>query len=347
MAAGRLIIAMLTLALPSLGYGGGDQKELWTINMYFENDLFSETDQNYTNGLRFSWVSPDLQDYIHDPQLPDWVRAANKRLTFFHKSEIGLQRNIVVSLGQTIYTPEDIDRIDVIEDDRPYAGWLFASLSYQSKSRTQLDTLEAQFGVVGPAALGQQVQDFIHDLRGFEKFAGWDNQLRNEPGILFVWEHKRKLKNASEQGDSLTYDFISHTGLALGNIAGYLNFGAELRVGWIIPNDFGTSAVRPGGDNSAPDTTWDPRITSQRGIGLHCFASFDVRLVAHDIFLDGNTFKDSHSVDKEYVVADASVGVSFVYLGVKMSYAQVFRTREFKQQDHSHSYGSLSISYTF
>jgi len=314
--------------------------------MYFENDLFSETDQNYTNGLRFSWVSPDLQDYIDDPRIPEWVRKVNKRLVFFHKSHSGLQRNIIASIGQTIYTPEDVDSRELIEDDRPYAGWLYSSFSFQSKDDRQLDTLEAQFGLVGPASLAKEAQDFIHDLRGFDKFKGWDHQLRNEPGVLFVWEHKQKLIKPSSDPEKFTYDVIGHTGIALGNVADYLNMGAEIRFGWMIPNDFGTSAVRPGGDNSAPDVTWDPRERG-KGWGVHAFASTDVRLVAHDIFLDGNTFKSSHSVDKEFLVADAAVGISMIYHGVKISYAQVFRTREFRKQKHSHSYGSLAISYTF
>jgi hypothetical protein len=60
----------------------------WTLNVYFENDLFGETDQNYTNGIRFSWVSPDLSSYETDPSLPHWLRQANDRLHFFHDRSI-------------------------------------------------------------------------------------------------------------------------------------------------------------------------------------------------------------------------------------------------------------------
>ena len=94
----------------------------WTVNLYVENDLFSETDQDYTSGIRMSWVSPDLADYIESDELPSWVKSINKRLTFFHRSHEGLQRNVIVSVGQQIYTPQDLNRTDLIEDDRPYAG---------------------------------------------------------------------------------------------------------------------------------------------------------------------------------------------------------------------------------
>ena len=87
--------------------------------------------------------------------------------------------------------------------------------------------------------------------------------------------------------------------------------------------------------------------TGNRKWGLHTFVSFDLRLVGQDIFLDGNTFKKSHEVTRESVVADVAIGISYIYGGARLSYAHIFRTREFSQQDHSHSYGSMAFSYTF
>lgn len=324
-----------------------DPKDSWTTSLYFENDLFAETDQDYTNGIRLSWVSPDLSDYIKDKTLPKWIRSVNKRLKFFHRSSKGLQRNLVFSLGQTIYTPEDIEATSVVQDDRPYAGWLFTRFAYQSRNHEQLDTLELNLGIVGPSARGQEAQDLVHDLRGFDKFKGWDNQLNDEPGLILLYEHRHKLINQTPQDGRFGYDLIGHAGVALGNVATYVNAGAEVRFGWLIPNDFGTSAVRPGGDNSTPGANWDPRLRADKPFGVHFFAAFDVRAVALDIFLDGNNFENSHSVSKKEWVGDASVGVAAVYNGFKVSYAQVFRSKEFEKQDSGHSYGSLSVSFSF
>ena len=38
-----------------------------------------------------------------------------------------------VSIGQDIYTPEDTDRKDLIEDDRPYAGIIYVSTGFHNK----------------------------------------------------------------------------------------------------------------------------------------------------------------------------------------------------------------------
>ncbi len=333
--------------LPTFALADRDQTEQWTMNLYVENDLFSETDQDYTSGLRIAWVSPDLSNYLDDPILPSWLRYVNERLTFFHETRDGLQRNVTFSIGQTIYTPKDLAQRTLIPDDRPYAGWLFTSVGYQTRKDDQLDTLEVRLGMIGPAAKGEKTQDFIHEVRGFEKFQGWDNQLHNEPGLIFLWEHKRKYKHLYNDNSRFGYDLIGHSGVALGNVRTYINAGGEFRLGWAIPEDFGTSAVRPGGDNSTPSATWDPRLTTRKKWGGHLFISFDGRLIARDIFLDGNTFRDSHSVDKKSFVADAAVGFSFIYGGAKVSYAQIFRSREFSLQKDAHSYGSLAFSYTF
>ena len=219
-------------------------------------------------------------------------------------------------------------------------------MATRPRAEDQLDTLEVHLGLLGPGACGQEAQDFIHDLRGFEKFKGWDNQLRNEPGIVATWEHKQKWTRVNPEMQ-FGYDAITHTGLSLGNVSTHLNAGAEVRIGWALPDDFGTSAIRPGGQNSTPDSTWDPRFIGEKKWGLHAFASFDIRLVGYDIFLDGNSFKNSHSVTKESVVADAALGIAYIVGGGRLSYAQIFRTKEFSGQDSSHSYGSLSFSYTF
>ncbi len=345
--AARTALAVLACLFCYPAVARENPDDLSTLNLYFENDLFSESDQNYTNGIRLSWVSPDLGDYVRDSALPQWIRSVNKRLLFFHPTPKGLQRNVVVSLGQTIFTPEDIDATEVVEDDRPYAGWLFSSFAYHTKTDDQLDSLEVDIGVVGPAALGKEAQDFIHDLRGFEKFKGWDNQLKNEFGLIFAYQHRRRMLEFTASNSDFGYDFIGHAGAAIGNVSTYLNIGGEFRIGWLIPADFGTSAVRTGGDNSSPGAHWDPRYRNDGSWGVHFFASLDGRIVGRDIFLDGNSFHDSHSVRREPVVADLALGFSTVFGGVKLSYAQVLRTREFKKQRDSHSYGSLSISYSF
>lgn len=337
--------APLLVASPAWCGDGGDDP--WTLNFYLENDLFGDTDQDYTNGARFSWVSPNLSSYRDDPDVPEIINSINTRLDKLLNFKSGDSRNVVVTLGQLMYTAETIEATELLVDERPYAGYLYLGFGFHGRTENRLDSAEVSLGIVGPSARGKETQDAVHEWRGIDKFRGWDNQLKDEAALQLVYENKLRLfKHHLPFG--LEQDFISHGGAALGNVAIYANVGGEYRLGWDLPEDFGTSAVRPGGDNSAPgagDIRLQPR--DKLLYGLHGFVSVDGRAVARDIFLDGNTWKNSHSVDKENFVADIAIGLSFLIRNWKFSYAQVSRTREFKGQADHHEYGSLSISYTW
>lgn len=319
-----------------------------TFTLLFENDLFGDTDQQYTNGLKLSWLSPDLKALAGAPGVPPWLIEVVERLRAFERSR-GIdgdrQYNVGFGLGQMMYTPEDTQAIAQVDDDRPYAGWLYGTLTFVSKTDYVADTLELQAGVVGPASLAEQAQEFVHDIRDLPAARGWDNQLSNEPGLLLYYERKWRLLRQELFGE-FGYDIISHTGVALGNVMTYAAAGAEARLGFRLPYDFGTALIRPGGDANAP-TTVSGAAGRLRGFGAYGFAGFGGRLVGRDIFLDGNTFEDSHDVDKKWAVGDLVIGASVIFGAGKLSYAQVFRTRQFDGQPGRHNFGSISFSLSF
>ena len=315
-----------------------------TFSFYFENDLFADTDQGYTNGVKLSWVSPDLTGYAQSDKLPEWTLPYIRRLPFIN--EPGLQRNIALCMGQNIYTPENISREDLIEDDRPYAGWAYFGIAFHSKDERRLDTIEIQFGMVGPASFAEQTQKFVHRLRDIQRPNGWDNQLKNEPGLAFIYERKLRLfQGGVNVGPG--YDVIGHLGGTLGNVFTYANVGMEARAGWNIPTDFGDAIIRPAGDTNAPSSPRDPRLSRKYAFSLYAFSAVSGRAVLRDIFLDGNTFTDSHSVDKKYFIADFCAGVSLIIYRFKLSYAHVFRTKEFDSQKGNHSFGSITLSFSW
>src|SRR2546421_10511417 len=168
-----------------------------------ENDLFTGTDAQYTNGIKAVWVSPNVKTFA-DPHLPCWMQHLNgtvERLFGVLRADDDKSRNMVVTFGQAMYTPADRARVSVDLNDRPYAGWTYLGLGYNARhepppasngeQRTAtMDTIEIDFGLVGPHAYAQQTQDAVHRLRGFALFQGWANQLRDEPGLQFVREQK-------------------------------------------------------------------------------------------------------------------------------------------------------------
>lgn len=154
-----------------------DQKETsWTLTALFENDLFRNNDRYYTNGVKISWISPDLTHYTDSGKLPDWSLALIHRLPFIN--EPGLQRNVSFALSQKIFTPEDIKAETLIRDDRPYAGWLYFGAAFHNKNVRRLDAIEMELGIIGPTALAEESQNTVHRYRGIGEAKGWDHQLK-------------------------------------------------------------------------------------------------------------------------------------------------------------------------
>jgi len=309
------------------------RKELGTLNLKFENDLFSGADQNYTNGIRVSWISPE-GDTIRPLQL---VRDFLETFT----QDTNKSTRFGLSAGQELYTPRDRYQTNLIVDERPYAGWLYGGLSLHTvtdrgEGRKDQESIEFDVGIVGPWALGEEAQNFIHDVRQIDTFDGWDNQIKNELGVVLHYERKWRLFDPIQTGP-LQFDAIPHAGVSVGNVITQASGGGAVRWGWNLPHDFGPPSLIQGG--AALDR--QPEKTTS----YYLFAAADGRFVAHNIFLDGNTFRSSHSIDKENWVGDLSLGAAVLLGRVKVAYTNVFRTKEYKGQDAMSRFGSLSVSF--
>jgi len=155
-----------------------DHEAIFTAAL--ENDLFSGEDDNYTNGVRFSFLSAENN-------LPDWLENSANALPFF--SVEGYKR-WQVEMGQNMYTPRDITVRPLQVRDRPYAGWLYGSVGLISDTGNQLDNLQLTLGIVGPGSGAAQTQDFVHHLIDTNDPQGWSTQLHNEPGLVLTYERK-------------------------------------------------------------------------------------------------------------------------------------------------------------
>lgn len=326
------------------------------LTIQIENDWFggpANKDRHYSTGLRANWTSPDL----YNP--PVWLREftdlPENLLGFLDGRKAGqVKRRYGISLGQSLYTPDDTQATALLKDERPYAAWLYLGLSLQtvrydaSKETPQKqdairqDTWQLDVGVVGPAAFGREVQNNFHKLINADQNRGWDNQLHNEPGVNLTFERKWRIGRAQllNEGIKLRSDVIPMVGLSLGNVNTYAAAGAIVRLGQDLGNDFGPPRIRPSLPGSEAFDLEDP-------FGWYIFAGVEGSAVARNIALDGNTFRDSHSVDKNIFVADFMAGAA-VFLGrTRLAYTHVLRTKEYKGQKGMDQYGALTFSVGF
>jgi lipid A 3-O-deacylase len=299
------------------------------FSFQLENDLVQHTDRHYTNGIRFSYLTPE-------GGVPDSVQNGADLVPLF--SVDGRKRASFV-LGQSMFTPSNIRLRDPPTNDRPYAGWLYGGIGLVSDTGKRLDNLELDIGIVGPQSYAEDAQKFVHEIIGAKQPQGWDHQLKNEPGIVLTYERTwRAIAQAYPLG--FAADLSPHVGGALGNVFTNAAGGLMLRVGHNLPEDYGPPRIRP----SLPGSDF---FIPTSGFGWYLFAGVEERAVLRNIFLDGNTFAHSASVDKNTWVGDFQFGIAVTLGEVRVALTEVNRTREFEGQQHPDSFGALTVGMRF
>jgi len=323
-----IVLVILCTAMPA--YAASDESNLdGTLNVVVENDVF-HSDRYYTNGIRASWMSKE-------GKASEWALKLAQKFPFFPRNAV-VRANYAV--GQNMYTPTKITELTPPRDDRPYAGWLYGSVGLIAETNEWLDQLELTVGMVGPASLAEQTQTHYHKLIGSDRPEGWDHQLKNEPGLILMYQRNwRSLLEGSFAG--MPYDLTPHTGGSVGNVFTYANTGFVVRYGARLPLDYGPPRIQP----SLPGAGF---FVPQKGFSWYTFAGFDGRAVARNIFLDGNTFNNNSDVEKEIFVGDIQLGIVLTFSRLRAGYTHVFRTREFKtQRSVGQEFGALSVSMQF
>jgi len=299
-----------------------------TLTFSLDNDMFGGSDRYYTNGFQFAWRSPSAN-------LPRPLAWLNERLDWL-MGPGALRWGL--AFGQSIYTPQDTQTIYPDPDDRPYAAYLYGAVSLTRITERTSNLLELQLGVVGPSALGEFVQNNYHDLIDVDQTNGWHSQLKDEPAVAALYE--RKWRVPFGEAGPLEFEAIPAVSVGLGNVQTYAGVGSLFRMGQGLEADFGPPRIRPALAGSA----W---IQPRRDFSWYIFGGVDGRAVARDIFLDGNTWRDSRSVDRRPLVGELQAGFAVLWQGVRLAYTQVWRSEEFYGQNGTQSFGSISLSFRF
>lgn len=303
------------------------------ITVLIENDsIGAGTDRNYTSGVSINYTDVNAK-------FPKIAHRIDKIIPTF---EINQTSSIHYSLGQTIFSPKDTAQTALIVNDRPWAGFLYGTLGMMTLTDNHTDEVEATIGIAGPAAMGEQSQKFVHKhVTDSPIPKGWANQLKNEPGLMLAWQRAWPMYLREQMGDY----FVSvkpYAGATIGNIRTYANSGFTVR---LSPSDSKWQdtpiRIRPAMPGSGiyeiPKEKWSWSL----------FAGLEARAIARDIFLDGNSFAKSHSIDKKSFVADVTGGASMTYNNTRISYTLVYRTKEFEMQDKPDIFGALSVGVRF
>ena len=315
-----------------------------TLLIYFENDLFYNEDRYYTNAVQMRLISREMNS-LRESWLPEGLAGLLESAPILREAG---HYNISGGIGQQIYTPADTDAKRLLKDDRPYAGYLYGFFGLHAKQPDQLDNFEIALGIIGPSALGEQAQNEVHRIRDIDRAEGWDNQLKDEPALMLTWSRIWRLNDKG--GGGFGWDVLPRVGLSAGTPITGAGLGGEVRFGWNLPDDFGTSIIRAGSGINVPTSDDMPRTRRDSladNISLYLFAGADGGAIAYNSFLDGNLWKNSHNVDKFPLVGELNGGIVLRVYDFQISYTHVLRSKEFHGQEKYQNYGSITVGYTF
>jgi len=149
------------------------------IRINYENDFFTASDRDYTQGIYVECVNPFVKKFL-----------PAKILWHPRMSEL----KYGISVEHDGYTPNQIDKPGIQYGDRPYAGVLLLK-TFLTATNTHMERVSTQLsiGIIGPAAGGEGMQKTIHHWIHYTQPLGWHNQVSNDAVINYQLNYEREL----------------------------------------------------------------------------------------------------------------------------------------------------------
>ena len=334
-----LLTLFLSLTVPFAGaVAASDHHKTGYFGVVVENDVFvSDRDRHFSSGIRLDLVPKKETSFLG-------LNGLMKRLM----GSTGASRQFL-SLGQDMHTPEDLSRTDLIVDDVPYAGWLYLTMGRSRPTDRFTERLSLTIGIIGPASLAGKLQHTWHAAFDFDEPRGWRNQLRNEPGLnLFYQRRWRVPLYEAENGFEMRLSPAAQ--VALGNIFVHAGGSILFQIGRNLPKDASVPQIHPGlaGTSHVVDD-----VKKSHSFGWYAYLGIHGRGVARNIFLDGNTFRNSHSVAKRHFVADLQAGI-VIHLPrqgflppTRLGFGFMRRSKEFVGQRGANKMGQVILTFAY
>lgn len=311
-----LLATLASLSLPaSVAAQTVDRTALHRLAIHLDNDEFTGNrpdDRWYSSGGRLDWLSlppASLSAPVRCMDLPSSLRQQSAR-------QFG-------SFGQDIYAQNNRLNSQINPADRPIGAYLYLQRGRSVSSPLILGRggramAKLEVGVTGPAALGEQVQNGLHDILGVEQVELWGNQIRPRLGInLHVSCTVLRAHVNPEQPRPLVLHAGYHA--SLGTIL--------VEAGVVLAISAGPDAARM----MVPRTARlaNPIAPKIRRWGV--IGGLSIRAVAWDALIDGETFGYDNQIRSRPLQAAAFIGLG-ISLGSKwqLSYALMHRTIDFE-----------------
>jgi hypothetical protein len=283
-----------------------------------ENDIYFYQDRYYTSGTFVNYrYATGAAKRINNPNL--------------------IKTTTEFEFGHEIYTPYSAKAPDPALHDRPFTGYLYGAAAFNRfyKNESML-RFKAEAGIIGPPALGKEVQMGYHDLLNIYEPKGWEYQLKSEMGLNLSLDYQNMLLRSSNKMADVT--LVSSA--LLGNTFSGANLGMLIRLGklnYLYESITNNSLI-----------SLDP--PEKKSWELFLYTIPRINYIAYDATIMGGLFlKDKGPItfDAKRFVYSQQIGISLSAERWSANYNIVLKSREVKSEAKAHAYGSISLAYRF
>ena len=292
-----------------------------SLTLRVDNDAFdfwmlpwNRPDEEYSSGVHITYEGGDA---------PWWSRHFIGGSVCTDRSMSC--RSARLEIGQDMYTPaRSADSPVAAPGSRRNAGWLYVSQSARALSATRSDELTITLGVTGPPSLGELTQKLAHNAApSLNRPADWSRQIAFEPGAIIRYEQRW---HAVASKRSIGFDVIPRWAANVGNVSTSGEVGVQTRIGWRLHH---------------------PWLPLDGPFSLALVAGVTGRVIARDLFLDGNTFRADRNVGHETFTGSGELGIELRVRHVLLAYRAVNDTRTYANGPKWHPWASMVGGITF
>jgi lipid A 3-O-deacylase len=278
----------------------------WYLRIHYDNDFFTNTDHYYTQGITIEYVNTFFRQ---SPLAALLIRAKDSAY------QTGLRFDL------SGYTPTSINSDEILPGDRPFAGLMQLEQFALSRKPEEKIWIASSIsaGIIGPAALGEEIQTNIHRWTGNKIPQGWQHQVRNDVILQYKLSISKKLVSTKP------FLLAGMTTARLGTMQNRIGTGLNFMAGLFD----------------------DPFLhTPKKKTNLFLFGQAQGNLVGYDATMQGGLFNRSSPYtikagDITRLTFQAEAGLVLQLKKLWFRYSQAFTTKEFRS-GKTHRWGGVA-----
>ncbi len=311
-----------------------------SLYILHDNDLPFNSDDHYTSGVQFGWISEGYSGELNDSFTQNYIQSLSSIVELVGVSFSERKRAGSISVQGMMITPNNLERTDAIYDDVPYMGTLSSAFSLLSWDSDDFDEYRFTIGVAGPNSGAEQLQKTVHKITGSIDPKGWDNQIGTR--IIMQLEYVHGIKQYTGNfGDSKRFEWFNSYYADVGSFYCGAGVGSSVRYGENMPLNFKSSSGLLSGSKS--DMVELEHKNSSFGWDVH--GGVHLNFVGY-LYLYEESKRLGYSFDRPNILPVLNAGAT-IYLKNFTASLDFFPSRSTVANPTSTSFARINLSWQF